>query len=190
MFKKNLSILIVILVLSLVLFNNNVSATSNVFSNNDLQLIEEIFNGLEETTVQDKFVDEIKNEDGSIFATTITETAREIKKDEENGIAYITLKTTQELKYADGTVETKKSIDDISYSKEGEFYINGEKLSMESLKQEYQPTTEVNPTALVSSGGRSWLTYYEIHNNPTEYYYKAFKAPFSSFFLKLDSPSF
>lgn len=181
---KRISVFTAILVLNLFLFNpfaeNHAIGKSMDLSSSDIKKVEDSIDQAIEGNEQYEFVDEVKDEDGSILLTTTTLIDRKINKDEKNGIITVTLVTNSTIEYADGTIKKEKDIDEISFSKDGDFYINGEEIAVDELMQEFSAEENVK---LQSSGGYNWLTYYERQSNT--YYYKAHKEPSNNF---LDPP--
>lgn len=149
------------------------------------QLSKESYDNLQDTfkTVQDgnythKYAIDLVDENGVTDSVLTTEVERTVKKDDSNGVIKVVLDQVKTREYKDGTVEKENVVDEIEITKQGEFFINGEKLSNEELNQTFE-----QPKNSLQAGGKTWLTYYKIFqsNGKTTYNYRSYEKPGNNF---------
>lgn len=168
--------IIMVLILLSVAPNGKIVSAESVKINSDDPL-SNVYDSAEEgkTTVQD--TNEIKSIDGKLLKTINSTVTKEVIKDEEtksvtiiiniNDIAFDT-----EGKKIDSTIVT----DEIVINDSGEVKINDSEVSSQELAS---PMENNKISTLASSGGKSYLTYYE--DRGVNWYLSAYEKPSNAF---------
>ncbi|RDW20073.1 hypothetical protein CWR48_04940 [Oceanobacillus arenosus] len=180
MVKKIISLFVVALMVTAAVINpfavNVANAETSNLSEDNLKLLGKIFDETKSSQEQFTLVDEVKDLDGSVLQTITSDVNLQVDKDEEKGVINIKITTdaTTVSTSANDPIEKTQKVDEITYTKDGDVYVNGEKLSSEELNQTFTiPKNDLNV-------GKTYLTYY---NETSKNYYqmRAYQKPSNAF---------